>query len=152
MTQLTEHFSLEELSVTLHREIDNTPPLHIVKKLKFLAQCMEQVRVVLGKPVIIHSGYRCDALNKLVGGAPNSQHLTGEACDFTVPAFGTPYEVCCAIEASDLRFDQMIYEGSWVHLSFIEWRHLGFVEYRPPRRSILTWRKGLGYDQGLLPG
>lgn len=140
--QLTDHFSLEELSVTLHREIDNTPPEWVIPKLRYVAQCMEQVRVLLGKPVIVHSGYRCEALNTLVAGAKNSQHLFGEACDFTMPAFGSPYEVCCAIEASDLRFDQLIYEGSWVHLSF--------TAERQPRRSVLTWRKGQGYDTGLI--
>lgn len=140
--QLTEHFTLDELTVTSHREIDNTAPIDIVDKLKVVARGLEHVRLLLGVPVLVNSGYRCPALNSAVGGAADSQHMKGEASDFIAPAFGTPYEICCALEASDLRFDQLIFEGTWVHASF--------VDYRMPRRSILTWKKGIGYEVGLI--
>lgn len=138
--QLTDHFTLEELSATLHRGIDNTIPDVLIPKVRTLAHGLEHIRVLLGKPVIVLSGYRCLALNTLVGGAKDSQHMKGEAADFIVPAFGAPYEVCCALEASNLNFDQLIYEGTWVHCSFVDDK---------PRRSVLTWRKGQGYDVGL---
>ena len=140
--QLTEHFSLAELTVTSHRDIDNTPPGHIVDHLKVTARGLEHVRLLLGTPLLINSGYRCPALNDAVGGALASQHMRGEAADFIAPAFGTPFEICRAIEASDLRFDQLIFEGTWVHASF--------VDDRMPRRSVLTWRKGQGYEVGLI--
>lgn len=140
--QLTEHFTLEELTATSHREIDNTPPGEIVDKLKCTARGLEHVRLLLGVPVLVNSGYRCPALNDAVGGAADSQHMKGEAADFIAPAYGTPFEICKLLEASDLRFDQLIFEGTWVHCSF--------VDYRPPRRSILTWKKGRGYDAGLI--
>lgn len=139
--QITDHFSLEELSTTFHREIDNSVPDFIIPKLRILAHGLEHIRVLLGKPVIVHSGYRCPKLNDLVGGAADSQHMRGEAADFVVPGFGSPYEVCCALEASILNFDQLIYEGTWVHCSFVDAK---------PRRSVLTWRKGKGYDTGLF--
>lgn len=171
---LTEHFTLEELCVTSHREIDNTPPAIAVDRLKVTAIGLEQIRIVLGVPLISLSGYRCDALNCVVGGAmtrgslmtlighrdhdaiceyalarlnkdqvqdDDSQHMRGEACDFIAPRFGAPFAVCRAIEASTVRFDQLIYEGGWAHVSF--------VDYRTPRRSILTWKKGQGYLPGL---
>lgn len=141
-SQLSEHFSLAELIVTSHRDIDNTPSIDIVTKLKCTARGLEHVRLILGVPLIINSGYRCPALNDAVGGALASQHMLGEAADFIAPAFGTPMAICRAIEASDLRFDQLIFEGTWTHISF--------VDYRMPRRSVLTWKKGRGYEVGLI--
>ena len=138
---LTEHFTLEELIATSHRNIDNTPPPETVDKLRATARGLEHVRLVLGVPVLINSGYRCPALNDLVGGSANSQHMRGEAADFVAPAYGLPIAVCRAIEAADIRFDQLIWEGSWTHISF--------VEDRKPRRSVLTWIRGVGYENGL---
>ena len=139
--QLSEHFSLEELTATSHREIDNTPPIDIIDQLKCTARGLEHVRLLLGVPVLINSGYRSPAVNAAVGGSEKSQHMKGEAADFIAPKFGTPFEVCRLLEASDLRFDQLIFEQSWAHVSF--------VDYRPPRRSVLTWKKGQGYSSGL---
>lgn len=140
--QLTEHFSLEELIATSHRAIDNTPPPETVDKLRVTARGLEHVRLLLGTTVIVTSGYRCPALNDAVGGAPDSQHMRGEAADFIAPAYGTPYAICSLLAASDLRYDQLIFEGTWVHISF--------VDYRLPRRSLLTWRHGQGYEVGLI--
>lgn len=141
MTPLTEHFTLEAMIATSHRDIDNTPSPEIVEKLKVTARGLEHVRVLLGVPILINSGYRCQALNDAVGGSRQSQHMRGEAADFIAPAFGTPLAICRVLEASDLRFDQLIDEGGWVHCSF--------VDDRKPRRSVQTWRKGRGYDTGL---
>lgn len=139
--QLTEHFTLQELTVTSHRNIDNTPPPETVDKLRATARGLEHVRLLLGAPVLVTSGYRCPDLNDLVGGSQNSQHMRGEAADFVAPSYGLPLAVCRAIEASDIRFDQLIWEGTWVHISF--------VEDKKPRRSVLTWIKGKGYSDGL---
>ena len=138
---LTEHFTLDELTVTSHREIDNAPQPETVDKLRATARGLEHVRLVLGVPVIVTSGYRCPELNDLVGGSANSQHMRGEAADFVAPRFGPPLVVCRAIAASDIRFDQLIWEGTWVHVSF--------VEDRKPRGQVLTWVKGQGYSAGL---
>jgi len=80
----------------------------------------QQVRTILGdKPIIITSGYRCYELNVACGGAENSAHLHGLACDFVCPEFGTPLDICGALEPhmAMLGIDQLIweYEG-WVHL------------------------------------
>lgn len=139
-TPLTAHFALEELSCTQHREFDNTPPPEVVATLRNTAAQMEAVRHVLGDRVVsVSSGYRCPALNRAVGGASTSAHLTGHAVDFNCYGFGAPLEVCRALAASELPFDQLIEEGTWCHISF------------DPRlrRQVLTKRDGGGYGLGL---
>lgn len=121
MTQLTQHFSLEELtfSSTAQRlNIDNTPDLGTVAHLTRLAMGLEQIRALLGVPMHIDSGYRCPSLNKAVGGVANSAHLDGYAADFIAPDYGTPLQIARAIAGSGIPFDQVIQEGSWVHISF----------------------------------
>jgi len=121
MHQLTEHFSLEEMtqSSTAERlQIDNTPPLEVVACLTRCAMGLERVRALLQQPMHIDSGYRSPALNAHVGGSSKSAHMTGFAADFKCPNFGTPLEVAKAIERSDIPFDQLICEGTWVHIAF----------------------------------
>lgn len=118
---MSDHFSDEALcaSSTAERlEIDNDPPPEVVEHLKVTAAGMELVRALLGHAIHIDSGYRCPALNKAVNGAPNSAHLSGYAVDFTCPEFGVPKQIVNAIWYSGIQFDQIIYEGSWVHISF----------------------------------
>jgi len=125
---LSPHFSLEELTATQHREIDNAPPPEVVQQLKRTAQGLEEIRLLLGVPVIVSSGYRCPALNKAVGGQPNSQHMTGQAADFIAPAFGSPRTVASRIADASLAIDQCIVEfDRWVHVSFSD----------SPRRQFL---------------
>lgn len=118
---LTEHFTLEELTfsqMAARRGIDNTPSLEVVAHLTTLAEGLENVRTLLGAPIRITSGYRSPALNDAVGGAKNSAHKEGYAADFICPSFGPTISVVKAIDLSDIRFDQLIYEGTWVHISF----------------------------------
>lgn len=139
MTQLTPHFSLEEMQATQHREIDNTAPPEVVDVLRNTAQRLEQVRSLLGDRVItVSSGYRCPALNKAVGGARTSAHLTGHATDFNCFGFGAPLDICRVISGSTIKFDQLIEEGTWVHISFAP----------TMRRQVLT-KDGSGYREGL---
>ena len=122
MTQITEHFSLDELifsSTAVRLGIDNAPPPEVVTNLATLANGLEQVRTLLGnQPMHIDSGYRSAALNQQVGGVPSSAHVQGYAADFICPAFGTPLQIVQAIAASDIQYDQVIQEGTWCHLSF----------------------------------
>lgn len=140
-TKLTAHFALEELAGTSHREIDNRPPPDVVGTLRNTAARMEAVRHLLGERVIsVSSGYRCPELNRAVGGSRTSAHLTGHAVDFNCYGFGPPSAVCRAIAGSATGFDQMIEEGTWVHLSFDP----------RMRRQILTRRPTGGYAPGLV--
>ena len=49
---------------------------------------LEKIRALLGRPVTILSGYRCEAHNKACGGKPRSQHLLGNAADIKVAGMG----------------------------------------------------------------
>lgn len=144
--QVTEHFSIEELTASdsaARAGIDNSVPEELLSNLHQLAFGLEEVRALLGHSIHITSGYRCAALNKLVGGQPNSQHQICLAADTECPQFGSPLEVARAIESSNIQFDQLIHEfGRWCHVSFPP---AGVM----PRKQCLTIDKG-GTRQGLL--
>ena len=121
VTQLTQHFALEELTFSSTAQrlgIDNTPSLELVARLTILAMGLEKVRALLGVAMHIDSGYRCQELNKAVGGVPNSAHVDGYAADFIAPDYGSPLMIARAIAGSGIAFDQVIQEGNWVHVSF----------------------------------
>ena len=129
MTYLSTHFLLDELcnSQTAARMgIDNTPDAKTIETLKQTCYGLEEVRKLLGeRPILISSGYRSAALNSAVGGQPGSQHLLGQAVDFTCPTYGTPAAIVSAIRASNINYDQVILEffnpqknTGWVHISF----------------------------------
>jgi len=119
--QLSKNFKLNEFttSQTATRQgIDNTPAAPIIERLHMLANTLEQVRSLLGDNSIrISSGYRCLNLNRAIGSGDLSAHIQGYAVDFTCPNFGTPKEVANKIAQSAIKFDQIIYEGTWIHLS-----------------------------------
>jgi len=116
--KLTEHFSLEELTHTDHREYDNTPNDKELENLKRLAEFLEEVKTVLGgKPIMVNSAFRSKQVNDAVGSRDTSQHRIGCAVDFRVPQL-TPDDVVKAIIASSLPYDQVIREfDRWTHLS-----------------------------------
>ena len=118
MTQLTEHFTLEELTHTDHREFDNTPNEAEIANLQRLAEFLEKVKTALGgKPIMINSAYRSKQVNDAVGSKDTSQHRLGCAADIRVPNM-KPDEVVQALMASGLEYDQIIREfDSWTHVS-----------------------------------
>lgn len=130
---LSPHFTLDELThsqIASRRGIDNRPPELALSNLRnILCPGLEQVRELLGKPILISSGYRSQRLNTAAGGSATSQHMMGLAADFTCPGFGSPFEVAHAIKQSGIEFDQLLYEfDSWVHISFT----------KRPRLQVLT--------------
>ena len=121
--QLSAHFSLEEFitsETAAAHGIDNTPSAEIIEALKDTATRLEAIRAALGQPMHINSGYRCEELNKAVGGVPDSAHLTGHAVDFVAPSFGNPDGIIQQLLLfPNLEFDQIIIEcHAWVHISF----------------------------------
>jgi hypothetical protein len=118
MTKLTEHFTLEELTHTDHREFDNTPNDAEKANLERLALFLEQVKEVLGgKPIMVNSAFRCKQVNDAVGSKDSSQHRIGCAADIRVPDM-TPDEVVKAVIASGIPYDQLIREfDRWTHIS-----------------------------------
>jgi hypothetical protein len=118
MTQLTEHFTLEELTHTDHREFSNEPNDFEKNNLKRLADLLEQIKGLLGgKPIMVNSAFRSKQVNDAVGSKDTSQHRSGCAADIRVPGM-TPDEVVKAVIASDLAYDQIIREfDRWTHVS-----------------------------------
>ena len=134
---LSPHFSLAEFTtspVAARRGLDNTPGPDSLANLKHLAGTLERVRAWLNRPVIILSGYRSPLLNRAVGGARRSAHLTGRAADFICPEYGKVMDVFEAIRASGIVYDQLIAEfpgrqnGGWVHIGIADHaRHQALV-------------------------
>lgn len=128
---LSPHFSLAELTgsqVATRQGIDNTPVPAIIANLTRLAMLLEQVRALVGAPITISSGYRSPALNKAVGGASNSAHVLGLAADISTNKLA-PKALAMLIRQSGILFDQLIYEGTWVHIG---------LSAGAPRRQVLT--------------
>lgn len=136
--QLTPHFSLEELTISQTAErksIDNTPSPKVLSALTYTAQQMELVRSLLGNSISISSGYRSPELNREVGGATNSQHVLGEAVDFTCAGFGNPRQVVQKIKESNIPFCQLI-------LEFDRWTHISFSKSNSKREVLIIDNKG----------
>jgi hypothetical protein len=138
MTILTTHFTLEELTITDHREFLNEPNELEKANLMRLAVFLEQVKGLLGgKPIMVNSGFRSKQVNDAVGSSDRSQHRVGAACDFRVPSM-TPDEVVKAIIASDLGFDQVIRE-------FDRWTHISVPNHpddKPRRQALIIDKMG----------
>jgi hypothetical protein len=115
---LTEHFTLEELTITDHREFFNEPNPSERENLIRLAEFLEQVKVAIGgKPVMVNSAFRCKEVNDAVGSKDTSQHRLGCAADIRVPGMA-PDAVVKAIMAAGLAYDQLIREfDRWTHIS-----------------------------------
>jgi zinc D-Ala-D-Ala carboxypeptidase len=117
---LSPNFTLQELThsdAAVRQGWENNPDANEINNLTRLAELLEQVRALLGKPISINSGYRSKKVNDSVGSKDTSQHRIGCAADIRVSGM-TPSQVCEAIKASDIQFDQLIREfDSWTHIS-----------------------------------
>jgi len=159
MTQLTPHFTLEELTrsdTAARLGIDNDAPLEVTKAIKRTALGLEMVRARLNHNAIsISSGYRCEALEKVLcekaykawcakHGKPvttqswaeyfaRKSHSKGEAVDFTCPTAGTPEQLVRILAGSAVDFDQLIAE--YTDNPSGGWVHISFSNN--PRRQVL---------------
>lgn len=135
---LTEHFTLAELTHTDHRNLENVPNDKELENLKRLASFLEEVKTVLkGKPIMVNSAFRSKAVNDAVGSKDTSQHRVGCAADFRVPGV-TPDEVVRTIVATDLKFDQIIREfDAWTHISIPN-----IAGAIPRRQALIIDKKG----------
>ena len=120
--KLSLHFDLNEFvySETAQRKgIDNYPDNIAITNLLLLCRdVLEPAREEYGKAMIISSGYRCEELNNAVGGAKNSQHMTGCACDIVCSEPRRLFEIF----KKQGNFDQLLWEHSgktqWLHVSY----------------------------------
>lgn len=145
--QLTQHFSLRELTVSetaARKGISNQPTEEHLPNLKRVAEALEVVRAHFGRPIRVTSGYRSEAVNKAVGGSKTSAHCQGMAADFTVEGVENKL-VCQWIEKFYPDYDQVIYEfgpEGWVHLGLAD----------KPRKQALTAVKGKTGKTEYKPG
>jgi len=129
---LSPNFTLEELTHTDHRNLENEPNETELTNLKRLAEFLEEVKALLGgKPIIVNSAFRSKAVNDAVGSSDKSQHRLGCAADIRVPGM-TPNEVVSKIIESDIEYDQVIREfDRWTHVSIPN------IEGNPARQQAL---------------
>lgn len=141
-TPVTMHFTIEEMyaSDTARRlGIDNKPTTQKMINLVYLcAHVLEPLRVAMNEPIKIGSGYRCEKLNKAVGGVYNSQHLKGQAADLCIDGDIQKGRRWFNYIKDHLPFDQLIWEhnpktGSyWVHVSYV------FPDFGKNRRKVIN--------------
>ena len=135
---LSPNFTIKELTVSeiaARRNLDNTPNATEVANLVRVAELLEQVRALLGKPILINSAFRSKPVNDAVGSRDTSQHRLGCAADIRVPGL-TPKQVVQACIDAKIPFDQIIEEfDSWTHISVPN------AKEQQPRRQALVINK-----------
>ena len=127
-TPVTMHFTMEELCASetaKAKGISNKPNIQQMINLVYLAAyVLEPLRVAMKEPIKIGSGFRCERLNKAVGGVYNSQHMKGQAADLCIDGDIQKGRKWFNYIKYNLPFDQLIWEHSksgtyWVHVSFV---------------------------------
>lgn len=114
--KLSSNFTREECQVT-KSGIPNVIPDELIPNVKrLLTDVMEPIRSLLGDvPLVVHSFYRCEAVNTKAGGDPKSAHLFGRAADFH-PRNMDIKQAFDKIRRSGIPYDKLILEhkdGSW---------------------------------------
>ena len=123
MTVLSPHFTLDEMIITetgARLGLDNTPDQLVIDNLQLLCtNVLEPLRNELNLPINVLSGYRSPAVNRAVGGVPDSQHVVGQAADIHISGMSVENLFQYVINQSKLPFDQVIQEfNQWVHVSY----------------------------------
>ena len=126
MMNLSKHFTLDEMlkSPTAQRlGIENVPDAEQLENLRDLVEyILEPLRHHYGRAIIVTSGFRCQKLNKAVGGSSTSQHTKGQAVDIRSVSDRRDdnKELFDMIREMKLPFDQLIneYDYDWVHVSY----------------------------------
>ncbi len=122
---LTKNFSLHELlqsqeAVRSGFTEQFSPPPAVVANLEALCiHILQPLREAVQVPVVVNSGYRCERVNRGIGGSAKSQHLTGHAADIQSFTYGNEALFKKIIDMG-LPFDQLINEFgyAWVHVSY----------------------------------
>ena len=121
-----KYFSIAELtksSTAIKKKINNTPTKEVENNLnQLIDNILDPLREAWGQPIIVGSGYRCEALNRAVGGAAHSQHKLGQAADIHTKSDSAEdnKKLFELIRQLKLPFDQLIneYNYNWIHVSY----------------------------------
>lgn len=119
-----KYFTINELcksSTAQQKGINNSPNHAIIRNIKLLvAFILDPLRENYGRPIHVTSGYRCEELNKIIGGSENSQHKDGLAADITAGTSKENKKLFDLIQKLNLPFDQLIEEKNykWLHVSY----------------------------------
>lgn len=149
-TYLSEHFTPQDAidsQTAARHNLSNEPMEQLTwDTISAVAVRMEKLRILLGNnPINVSSWYRSPAVNKAAGStSAHSQHIYGEAVDFTCHKFGTPVQVVKFIAENKelVGFDQLILEHDWIHISFA-------ILSRKPRRQVISLLANKSYAQGI---
>jgi hypothetical protein len=168
--QLTSHFTLAELTASQIADrngIDNNPNDKVISALTVLCHGLEMIRTLVGFPISVSSGYRCEGLERMVcDGAYKSwcknhgksvdmqswkeyfatkQHPLGSSADITCPEYGDPKSLMKVILAAKLPYDQLILEfyqsATWSTPSR-GWVHVSFVRNDPRKQALVIDGQG----------
>ena len=125
-----KYFTIEELSTSSVAEknnIDNTPDVYAIDNLHELVNnILDPAREALKEPIYVNSGYRCEELNRIVGGVSTSQHCKGEAADIYCIHMDRLLEILKTLD-----FDQLIiYKSKGFY-------HVSYTTRRKNRNQIL---------------
>ncbi len=108
MGDLSAHFSKVELAC------------HCCGELKIesaLIEALERLRVLAGKEIIVHDGYRCPAHNQEVGGVTDSEHTRGMAADIAIHGLSLQQMYELALQVSTFRNGGIgVYDGCFLHV------------------------------------
>lgn len=141
---------LEFSNTAVAKKIDNTCPANLLPNLIELAWTLDKIEKALKAKygqkaqLSVSNAFRCDELNRAVGGSPTSAHRLAFAADITCNVIA-PLDLALFIFKMGIQFDQIIQE-------FGRWVHIGLAKH--PRKQCLTARKVEGktrYFQGLMP-
>ena len=144
-----KYFIIEELcySTTANKNnIDNTPNEEIIDHLtEMVDNLLDPLREVWGSAIKVSSGYRCEKLNKAVGGSKTSSHLFGFAVDL-LPVNGLIDEFFEFVKnyllSNNIPFDQLIDE----HSKGTHWIHIGWKNFNgEQRKQVKVYKDGKYY-------
>lgn len=136
-------FELIQSNVAEKNGINNTPHEEdIIDNIEELIIILDQLREEWGSPIRVNSGYRCEKLNKLVGGSTTSSHLFGCAVDL-YPVNGLIDDFFEFVKKyfllKDIPFDQIIDE----HSGNSHWIHIGLKNSKgEQRKQIKIYKNG----------
>lgn len=142
---MTKNFTYEEMieSATARRlKISNEPTQQDKRNIEKLCEdILQPIRDKIEVPIIVDSGYRSTALNKIIGGSATSQHITGAAADIRImPATGESQKqanqrlfnfIKSMVINNEIKVGQLIdeYNYSWIHVSLPSYKHINDIRH-----------------------